>query len=90
MQINLLKNSRKSPILIEDIRLRRIIVNYEYVTCNIIVSGWEPALVNNQTAMIILVNNKTSYDLRIIRYILIVIRLCFRANYRKFDVPRIS
>lgn len=25
-----------------------------------------------------------------IRYILIVIRLCFRANYRKFDVSRIS
>ena len=52
-------------------------------------SGCEPTLVNSQTTIIILVNNKTSYDLRMIRYILIVIRLCFRANYRKFDVPRI-
>lgn len=51
--------------------------------------GWEPTLVNSQTAMIILVNNKTSYGLNILRYILIVIRLCFRADYRKFDVPRI-
>ena len=55
-----------------------------------IVLGWEPTLVNSQIAEIILVNNKTSYGLRIIRHILIVIRLCFRANYRKFDVPRIS
>ena len=54
------------------------------------ISGWEPTLANSQTAVIILVNNKTSYDLRIIRHILIVIRLCFRADYRKFDVPRIS
>ena len=44
----------------------------------------------NMYAVIILVNNKTSYDLSMIRHILIVIRLCFRANYRKFDVPRIS
>src|SRR5699024_6828824 len=73
------KKAVKLLISTRDIRLRHIIVNYNHVKCDIMISGGEPILVNSQTATIILVNNKTSYDLRIIKYILIVIRLCFRA-----------